>query len=809
MIRDIDFFIHDMSKTAPDRAPKLLRAYMDRQLDALLASPPESPPPPPDDAIGIAKRFWERESEPRASIEKLISRSFHDIEEIAKRSPEIFVRELSPWMIRALGLVTTEHAPRHLSYQDMSLLHVSLPGDDDLHPSENVTRGIHAALMVWTNQNSMAVHEYIQDWMASEIKFLHRLIARVYAEMAVDHPKLGVTYLMGDPRRMSLCEYHADACDTINLIERITPHLPQETLLVFFDHVMKWSCYDESTLKEQDASSRMEMLKWSREHRADLLRAVAPDNLDETRKRIQAEELRAHPQPRPERRVSSMSWVGPPMNTDEMEKAKDQDILNLLVNVPDNQQDYRKFDTPISRSGGSRQLSDAFAAFAEKQPDRALAIMRQLPVETHLRPIKNAIPKFSKAELSLEEFHNLVLEFIDRGASSFDLLQYAASSYEEYAHQRKGLPDNIIDFLEASALETDDSADEDEPENVDDTSEDERQESIFWGHGGLHSMGLPNRNLPALEAISAGYLFRDPIAADEWLESLYRHLHRKEHSSVWRGMTWRWFKNLHFCDRDKAATFLKELFDSHPAMLFGIDGAYTIAHSIWWLPKDKARELIEMVYASPWGLTTQAYSELLMLYTAIHSDTSWTKPEIDRILQTTGDASWRERLGLAHGAVNLWKEPAMKSLSLEIVRALVDDESKAVCGAVLDLFRLEKFDPPLDKRIKEYLDIIIENGTIKKLRYLHLMLEKLLNILHAEPARVSALATQIVDKIELEAKQASSPHYFDTKELTSIAITLSNTAGHKKEGMDLFEKLLELQAYGIDEVLREVDRRPV
>ena len=59
----------------------------------------------------------------------------------------------------------------------------------------------------------------------------------------------------------------------------------------------------------------------------------------------------------------------------------------------------------------------------------------------------------------------------------------------------------------------------------------ESNDSLLWAHG--RTTVLPGGNYPVLEALTLGYLLREPMDADRWLSVLDQHLLRREDRAVW------------------------------------------------------------------------------------------------------------------------------------------------------------------------------------------------------------------------------------------------------------------------------------
>ena len=115
---------------------------------------------------------------------------------------------------------------------------------------------------------------------------------------------------------------------------------------------------------------------------------------------------------------------------------------------------------------------------------------------------------------------------------------------------------------------------------------------------------------------------------------------------------------------------------------------------------------------------------------------------------------------------------------------------------------------PADLETRTLLDSIIANPKVLRASEHSFLIECLIGIVHADPERVYAICGLLVEHFgrEMADMRTSWPH--SAGKLTDIALTLQRISSHRDKGLDLFERLLDLNVYGVKDTLLELDRRP-
>lgn len=318
---------------------------------------------------------------------------------------------------------------------------------------------------------------------------------------------------------------------------------------------------------------------------------------------------------------------------------------------------------------------------------------------------------------------------------------------------------------------------------------------------------LPHGNFPILRALTYGLLMRDPPEAGRWAAVLEKHLGRSENPEVWSALTLD-LSHLRLVESERAAAFLSALFDRCPAALHGPEGTLLLAYAQSWAPQDAMRDWLTALRKGPWNGGRQAFGELLFLRHILQPEEAWAAEQLGAFIDdaVTPDGV-NERVGIAFAAVNLWNDRRYRGMAADTLVRLCACGDIPVLQALTDLFRLNN---PLsaDGNGRRLLDALAEHGVLRQPLGGTFVVRTLSALVHAEPGRVSRLSADLVDGWAARLIGNTGRHLHDMDELIDIAVTLQRCdPPYRAQGLDLFERLLALEAYGVEEVLVELDGR--
>jgi hypothetical protein len=158
--------------------------------------------------------------------------------------------------------------------------------------------------------------------------------------------------------------------------------------------------------------------------------------------------------------------------------------------------------------------------------------------------------------------------------------------------------------------------------------------------------------------------------------------------------------------------------------------------------------------------------------------------------------------------VNLWAVPRYREAASSAILALFPVADGPIAEAIMDVFRLA--DPlPIDNHTWDFLDALARQPNILRLVRRSFLPDRLKGLLAegVEPERVSRLVNCLLDASGRDVADIRTAWAADAGDLIQIAITLQRFPPTRSQGLDLFERLMDLGAYGIDKVLRDNDRR--
>ena len=133
-------------------------------------------------------------------------------------------------------------------------------------------------------------------------------------------------------------------------MQAITPHLPQEWFAELEAAIRNWEWIQPDEARH-DAEARFRVQRYNRRHRLRLLVALPRERLSAPSRVLVQQEQEVFPD-YDEAGVSRIKggFIGSPMSLEQMQRAKNQDIVNLFRGLPD-ATGYRRPPRFASRRG--------------------------------------------------------------------------------------------------------------------------------------------------------------------------------------------------------------------------------------------------------------------------------------------------------------------------------------------------------------------------------------------------------------------------------------------------------------------------
>lgn len=724
----------------------------------------------------------------------LESKDLYDLPAIAEAAPCQFVETIWPLFCEMLEVVSEEAHPFVIGYRQCHALLDHLD-DEDTRLERPLLVAIAKAMNAWASIDPSTFLNFLEANESVDLLVVQRLLAQALLALSATYPQVTLEYICSDPRRLVIGPYSDIHKYSKQLIETISPHLNDLQFERLERCIIEWSYYYAQP--NDDAKTRHHRLRWNREHRLRLLRSLPKQRVSPPTLRLIMEEERAFPQLNDwDVKFSGVHCIGSPVSAEQMQKAQDEDILNLFAELTDEHQ----WDHPRERmKGGAIQAGRELARLTENNAERVIGLIRKFPPGRNETPISDVLESLRKANYDRNATFSLIKGLIDKGHTGVQFHRACASAIEEAVDKDHPVPAELLNILEswliaaAPASET----------VVEERSIPEHKESILWGHGGMVS--LPAGNFPILAALCKACLIPTPILSDRWLSLLERHLTRTESPKVWATIAWRYLRWLNLANHARAEEFLNQLFSNYPMVLGTVQGIHLMAYLQHWVSPDNAqRWLATMAQEEDSG--SMGSGELLMLRRVLFPKEKWAQDQINAVLTATEIETLEQRIGIVHAIVHLWPEPDHRQLAHEYLLKLVESPHEDILHALGNIFLSDAFLP--DEPTRSLFDALCEHPTLLRDQRAEHLAEHLEALVIYEPKRVARLANALLDQVGEAMANISTAWYLSSESLLAVALALQDMdEPYRTDGVALFERMLEFNLPQAHQMTLDLDKR--
>jgi hypothetical protein len=824
-----------VSAVLPEEAPRLLAAWLRRQWRMMQMEDTATLP------AAVETEALDKYSSPRSrKIESLLRcHDLHDLTAIAEAAPFAFIHALWVLYMEMLVTVTSDAHPFVVGYRESYVLFDGLGDEDDSRLDYPMPEAITLAIDAWAEPEPEAFLEFVRANDKVDMLIVQRWLARGLVKCVAHDPAFVLEFLCADPRRLVLGPHSNHFRDSSKLIEAVVPHLDDTQYLRLENTLLNWHHY--SHMPDDDVQTRKDRLRWDRENRLRLLRALPGERLSSGARRLVAEEERAFPNLLDrDMWFSGVHSVGSPVSAEQMQKGSNEDVLHLFEELTDD----HDWNHPQHRmKGGAIQAGRELAKLAETDAERASRLVRSLQPGRNEIPVGQVLRNLVKAGYGREALYALIEELNAKGFNSDHFRHEAAHAVESAACAEAPVPETLLVLLESWLVSVD-------PESEDVAGEQkakERKESLLWGHGGM--VILPSGNYPALSAISQACLVVTPPLTDRWMNVLEGHLSRSESPRVWASIALHYLRWLKLATHDRGQVFLDRLFHAYPSVLGRQEGIHLMAYLQHWISPEHARNWLEIM-AHEGGDGAQGYGELLMVRHALFPNEdypkkalitylspprvylralrwldsvgffrSWLgkfamnginqifrKNQVVALLDSTDEEALSIRAGIAHALVHLWSEPDHRNLAHGYLLPLLGSKENDVLYALTGIFRTQSW--LSDQQTRELLDALCEHPAILRMQPAEFLAEHLEYLVEQEPERVARLANILLDQVGEAMGNIATSWYLRSESLLAIALALQDMVEpHRTNGVALFERMLEFNLPQAHEMVLSLDKR--
>lgn len=790
-----------VSQSNPVLAPKIVRADLDRKLLNAIRKDTEQPtiPPPQADASLEEQSLYALANEPFKNQKRLLETDlgWYEMSIIAETAPGAFLAHVWPWFIGVLDRIVGDPHPFVLEYRDDHSLGTNL--DSPYSREHQPVTALKDAIEKLADTDPEAFLNFFRANETSEYLAVHRLLCQGLLKLALQYPKIILEYLTADSRRLVIGDFNDCHKESRKLISVVAQYLDRTNLDKLEGAVVTWNRYYRAKA-EWTADDRRNRLKWDREHRLRLLRAFPENCLSEATKKLRSEEERAFPRLRDwDSQSSGVDFVGSAMTEKQMEKAEDEEIVNLFQELNDNtgwDHPRRMFD----HIGGVIQASRELGSFAEKQPERAVALLTSFKSGLQEIPAGAIIEGLGKVSYPSEKLFSDIQDLDLRGFSSNNFRTDVARALEKRAQQDGGLPDVMLQFLE-NWLPT---HPEPNAEYIQDDKESNESESVLWGHGGIIS--YPGGRDLIFEAIAKGYLLRKPSDVLGWAKVIERALSYERHPDVWNIILMH-MPMLFNGSRETAINIFDQVLTKHLRSRKTLFEVRSLARILCLVDDTCVVERwLTLIRDNNWEKGPQVCGELLMLYSCCKPSSSWAREQVWAYLNNQ-EAITVHR-GIAYAAAENWHMRECQDICTAVLVSLANYDDATIATAISKLFYFGER-VPITNEMRQIIRAILKNDKII-MKSAEALIGGIEYAVSSEPELVYEICSRFLDTGMDEVKNMASIYASLAEPIVSIALTLHRMPSpHRECGLSLFERLIESNIQEAQYALDMLDRRPI
>lgn len=628
---------------------------------------------------------------------------------------------------------------------------------------------------------------------------VQRLIAHALAHNPNKTSVEALQFLLADERRYFLGSVSDLSSTTLSLVKACAMRWTSEEIGQYVARVR-----DFDPARPPDMSSGKEIRAWNqmiRRTRIKLLNALpeAQRSLDVQKELTEAE--RAAPYRNSPDEILVSGFIGSPMSADQMSRASTDDIVNAFIEIPD----ATEWEHPRHWArGGNIQLAREFAEFAKSHADRAIDVIVLLEPNFGQRPAGYALEALAE-RLEPERLMGLAIDLDKRGFGGDEFKESVCRAVRQLLDRNVGINDEVVSMLERWVAASINGSGkmlagevEEAPRVENEESGQEAERFLLSGYG--HISVLPNGDFSILSVIVAAQCHRKETAAV--IRLLRRYLQYSRNNYLWKSLLPD-LVSLPQRDPEEGADFVGEVL-SIPELDGSREAAYFMAE-VAWSAMDQVIANLGRWKDSSNLASRKGFGELVALFGLIHPNAAQAQKWLNEITQN--EALSDARYGAAAtAACILWSKPEFRSAATDLLLRLLARNEAEVWHQVFCVFRLvDKLEPEPDTvRLMRGIAAGIRHAPAPREPY---VVERLEGLLPYHADIVAKIASQLIKLWRDRLRDVGSSLVTAGQEMMDLAITLQRTKGVELEGLQMFEQLVEIDAYQAKEVLDEIDHR--
>ena len=797
----VDSLATSVGTSSPDDAVAIIAAHIQNSLTAAMAeSERRSALTPPKEGSDNAA-VWRIEHNLKAPFSDVFEHGhWSALEALSQSHPKTVIDGLWPCVMTSVeqGLNQRDDPSPEFGYPSAYTIHFDLGGRHGHLMEGDAAGSVRLAVETLAESDPEAFIAWTKQAGAIEAREIQSLITLGFRQSPERLAHEALEFLLEDPRRFVLHRTTGVVNLTARLISSVSPHWASSDTERVIGAIQ--AIKPDTTIARDDVESRQRLLRRTRRIRHELLSALPDAVLSEDVRRELAAETRRFGEPPEDGDDNEIAGrIGSSAPLEAFQHGSIDQIIELLKSVPDE----TGWDHPERwMSGGSIQLSRIFADFAGSDPDKALAVIEKLDPAWGQRPAGYALePLAGTLEPAL--LMDLVCELDDRGFKAYEFRPSAARAIERLYEKNETVRDDVIDRLEAwlPDLVTPPTESEGEGEDLsfDDASEEPKDQSVLWAYRG--GVILPGGTYPVLSVLIKCLLRQDSF--DRLHSLLAAHLGRADRPEIWEALL-RYFPHFRNMVPEKRDALVRRLFAEYPQLLYSCDGAAFLARAQWW-DGDLVEELVGQLAKDTEPKALQVFGEVAALVAILRQEERWAHHLVKAALSEEG--RYPAQLGAAYSAANLWDHLSGREVTLGVYAALLPKFDPAITRALSDVFRVSKGLRPGD-HTKRLLTAYAEALPEAPVAGDTFIIDALLGLLPQHALLIARFAKLLAERWRAELADISTSIAFHARDLIDLAITLHRLGPETRQaGIDLFETMLEIDAYETESTLQELDRR--
>lgn len=285
---------------------------------------------------------------------------------------------------------------------------------------------------------------------------------------------------------------------------------------------------------------------------------------------------------------------------------------------------------------------------------------------------------------------------------------------------------------------------------------------------------------------------------------LERHLDRSETSAVWEALS-RHLEYVLLGSTDRADAILTRLFRQFPRVRDSQGGLAIVARAVHRLPEATIARWMADIEGGPWARREQAVGELLGLLVSRPTPPSWAEARVGAELTAFAEREGSRELvlGLTYAAAHVWGIPERRSAANRILVRILPGATGPIAPAVMGAFRAVN-GLQWDAATQSLLVALRDNPQVLAADRGPWLIDRLRELLPSGADLIADVTLALVSELGKSGRRGHLLSY--GPELTDVSLTLQRLGpATRSKGLDLFELLLEQDAYGIHDVLAELD----